>query len=142
VVSNCHACGAALPPNAAICPACGEPQTRPERKIVTVLFADLAGYTSLAESLDPEDVFGAVRQWMTELRLIVEAHGGTVPQVMGDGFMAVFGVPEAHEDDPERAVRAGLALAQYAEREGSRRDGIHFPGLHLGINTGEVIVAG
>ena len=131
-----------MPAGAVTCPSCGEPQTRPERKIVTVLFADLAGYTSLAESLDPEDVFGAVRPWMTELRLIVEDHGGTVPQVMGDGFMALFGVPAGHEDDPERAVRAGLALARYAEREASRQDGVHFPGLHIGINTGEVIVAG
>ena len=125
-----------------MCPACGEPTTRLERKVVTVLFADLAGYTSLAESLDPEEVYSVVRPWMTELRLIVEDHGGTVPQVMGDGFMAVFGVPATHEDDPQRAVRAGLALAEHGARLAARQSGVRFPGLRVGINTGEVIVAG
>jgi class 3 adenylate cyclase len=112
-----------------------------ERKVVSVLFADLAGYTALAEALDPEEVFGVVRPWMTDLRLIVEGHGGTVPQVMGDGFMAVFGVPTAHDDDPERAVRAALAMVSQARQLASRQAAVAFPGLHVGVNTGEVMVA-
>ena len=107
---RCPACGSSLPRDAITCPTCGEPVLQSERKVVSVLFADLAGYTALAEALDPEEVFGVVRPWMTDLRLIVEGHGGTVPQVMGDGFMAVFGVPTAHDDDAERAVRAALAM--------------------------------
>ena len=109
---------------------------------MTLLFADLAGYTSLAASLDPEEVYAVVRPWMTALRLVVEDHGGTVPQVMGDGFMAVFGVPTAHEDDADRAVRAALALARRAGELKARRTGVAFPGLHVGVNTGEVMVAG
>ncbi len=112
-----------------------------ERKVVSVLFADLAGYTALAETLDPEEVFGVVRPWLTDLRLVVEGHGGTVPQVMGDGFMAVFGVPTAHDDDAERAVRAALAMVSLAGQLASRQAAVAFPGLHVGVNTGEVIVA-
>ncbi|MGZ6271311.1 MAG: ATP-binding protein [Candidatus Limnocylindrales bacterium] len=115
---------------------------QPERKLVTVLFADLSGYTALAEALDPEDVYGAVRPWITGFRLIVEDHGGTVPQVMGDGFMAVFGVPAAHEDDAERAVRAALALVTHAAELDTASSGVRFPGLHIGVNSGEVIVVG
>ena len=81
-----------------------------ERKLVTLLFADLSGYTALAASMDPEEVYAFVRPGMAALQRIVEDHGGTVPQVMGDGFMAVFGVPAAHEDDAERALRAALAV--------------------------------
>ncbi len=139
---RCHACGAPLATAVSRCPTCGEPVVRPERKIVTVLFADLTGYTALAESLDPEDVYSVVRPWMTELRLIVEDHGGSVPQVMGDGFMAVFGVPTAHEDDAERAVRAALTLVERAGQLDSEPSEVRFPGLHIGVNTGEVIVVG
>lgn len=140
-VTRCPACAAELPAAAVACPACGEPVLPSERKVVTVLFADLAGYTALAETLDPEEVYGAVRPWMTDLRLVVEGHGGTVPQVMGDGFMAVFGVPTAHDDDAERAVHAALALVRRAAQLASGQAEIRFPGVHVGINTGEVIVA-
>ena len=71
-----------------------------------MLFADLSGYTALAESLDPEEVYTFLRPTMDELVGIVESFGGSVPHMQGDGFMAVFGVPVAHEDDAERAVRA------------------------------------
>ena len=84
------------------------PGARAERKLVTMLFADLAGFTALSERLDPEEVYGFLRPTMAELQAIVESYGGTVPQLMGDGFMAIFGVPVAHEDDAERAVRAAL----------------------------------
>jgi class 3 adenylate cyclase/tetratricopeptide (TPR) repeat protein len=112
-----------------------------ERKLVTLVFADLSGFTALASSLDPEEVFGFVRPALAEMQRIVEAHGGTVPHVMGDGFMAVFGVPTAHEDDAERAVRAALAVRDYAEALNRGRLGLRFPDVHAGINSGEVMVA-
>jgi class 3 adenylate cyclase len=85
-----------------------------ERKLVTLVFADLSGFTALASSLDPEEVYAVVRPGLAAMQRLVEEHGGTVPQVMGDGFMAVFGVPTAHEDDAERAVRAALAVRDHA----------------------------
>jgi adenylate cyclase len=72
------------------------PETRGERKLVTLLFTDLTGYTALAASLDPEEVYAFIRPTLADLQRVVEDHGGTVPQVQGDGFMAVFGVPVAH----------------------------------------------
>jgi class 3 adenylate cyclase len=112
-----------------------------ERKLVTLLFADLSGYTALVASMDPEEAYAFVRPGMAGLQRIVEDHGGTVPQVMGDGFMAVFGVPAAHEDDAERAVRAGLAVRDHARELRRRGTGTPFPEIHAGITSGEVMVA-
>jgi len=112
-----------------------------ERKLVTLLFADLSGFTALASSLDPEEVYAFVQPGMAALQRIVEDHGGTVPQVMGDGFMAIFGVPTAHEDDAERAVRAALAVREHARELRRSGTGIPFPEVHAGINSGEVMVA-
>jgi class 3 adenylate cyclase len=83
---------------------------RRERKVVTVLFADLVGFTARAETLDPEDVEAILRPYHERLRLELEQHGGTVEKFIGDAVMALFGAPVAHEDDPERAVRAALAI--------------------------------
>jgi len=112
-----------------------------ERKLVTLLFADLTGYTALAASLDPEEVYGFIRPAMLSLQRIVEGFGGTVPQIMGDGFMAVFGVPSAHEDDDERAVRAALAVRDHVDELNAGHEGIPFPRVHAGVNSGEVMVA-
>ena len=112
-----------------------------ERKLVALLFADLSGFTALASSLDPEEVYAFIRPGLDAMRRIVEEHGGSVPHVMGDGFMAVFGVPTAHEDDPERAVRAGLAVRDHARTLAQGRAGIRFPDVHAGVNSGEVMVA-
>jgi class 3 adenylate cyclase/tetratricopeptide (TPR) repeat protein len=112
-----------------------------ERKLVTLLFADLTGYTALASSLDPEEVYGFIRPGMLSLQRIVEGFGGTVPQIMGDGFMAVFGVPSAHEDDDERAVRAALAVRDHADEINAAHEGVPFPRVHAGVNSGEVMVA-
>jgi class 3 adenylate cyclase len=112
-----------------------------ERKLVTLLFADLSGYTALASSMDPEEVYAFVRPGMAGLQRIVEEHGGTVPQVMGDGFMAVFGVPAAHEDDAERAVRAALAVRDHARELRGHGPAIPFPEIHAGVTSGEVMVA-
>ena len=114
---------------------------RGERKLVTMLFADLAGYTALAETLDPEEVYGFLRPTMAELQAIVESYGGTVPQVQGDGFMAIFGVPVAHEDDAERAVRAALVVRDRVSILNRDRSGIQLPEVHSGVNSGEVMVA-
>src|SRR6187397_1546805 len=101
---------------------------RRERKVVTVLFADLVGFTARSEALDPEDVEAILRPYHQRLRTELEHRGGTVEKFVGDAVMAVFGAPVAHEDDPERAVRAALAI----------RDSI--PGVRIGVNTGEAVV--
>ena len=83
-----------------------------ERRVVTALFADLARSTGMGESLDPEVVRGIVSRFFELCSREVAARGGTVEKFSGDAVMAVFGVPSAHEDDPERAVRAALAIRE------------------------------
>ena len=90
---------------------------RRERKVVTVVFCDLVGFTSRAESLDPEDVEAILRPYHERVRAELERHGGTVEKFIGDAVMALFGAPTAHEDDPERAVRAALAIRDFALEE-------------------------
>jgi class 3 adenylate cyclase/tetratricopeptide (TPR) repeat protein len=116
------------------------PDIRGERKLVTLLFTDLTGYTALAASLDPEEVFSFIRPTLADLQRVVEDHGGTVPQLLGDGFMAVFGVPVAHEDDAERAVRAALAIRDRIRELNEGRSGLSIPEVHSGVNSGEVMV--
>jgi class 3 adenylate cyclase/tetratricopeptide (TPR) repeat protein len=108
--------------------------TRRERKVVTVLFADLVGFTSRAESLDPEDVEAILRPYHERLRSELERYGGTVEKFIGDAVMALFGAPTAHEDDPERAVRAALAIRDWAREEGELE-------VRIGITTGEALVS-
>jgi class 3 adenylate cyclase/tetratricopeptide (TPR) repeat protein len=117
-------CGAALTPAA-------EP-SREERKVVTVLFTDLVGSTARAEGLDPEDVRATLSAYYAQLRAELERHGGTVEKFIGDAVMAVFGAPVAHEDDPERAVRAALAIRDSVGEELEIRTAVH---------TGEALVA-
>ena len=93
---------------------------RRERKVVTVVFCDLVGFTSRAESLDPEDVEAILRPYHERVRAELERHGGTVEKFIGDAVMALFGAPTAHEDDPERAVRAALAIREFARRRRAR----------------------
>ncbi|CAN5290608.1 hypothetical protein BH20ACT13_BH20ACT13_14830 [soil metagenome] len=108
-------------------------EPRRERKVVTVLFCDLVGFTSQAESLDPEDVEAILRPYHARVRAELERHGGTVEKFIGDAVMALFGAPVAHEDDPERAVRAALAIRDFAVADGLE--------LRVGITTGEVLVS-
>ncbi|HEY6835524.1 MAG TPA: adenylate/guanylate cyclase domain-containing protein [Gaiellaceae bacterium] len=105
-----------------------------ERKVVTVLFADLVGFTSRAESLDPEDVHAILRPYHERLRSELERHGGTVEKFIGDAVMALFGAPTAHEDDPERALRAALGIRDWAREEGDLE-------VRIGITTGEALVS-
>jgi class 3 adenylate cyclase len=107
-------------------------EARRERKVVTVLFADLVGFTSRAEQLDPEDVAAELGRYHAHLREELERHGGTVEKFIGDAAMAIFGAPVTHEDDPERAVRAGPAILGWAADEGIE--------MRIGINTGEALV--
>jgi class 3 adenylate cyclase/tetratricopeptide (TPR) repeat protein len=113
---------------------------REERKVVTVLFADLVGFTSRSERLDPEDVRATLTPYFARLREELERRGGTVEKFIGDAVMAVFGAPTAHEDDPERAVRAALAIRDaMAELNEQEPDfDLH---VRVGVNTGEALVS-
>jgi class 3 adenylate cyclase/tetratricopeptide (TPR) repeat protein len=106
---------------------------RRERKVVTVVFCDLVGFTARAESMDPEDVEALLRPYHQRVRSELERYGGTVEKFIGDAVMALFGAPVAHEDDPERAVRAALAIRDFAVEEGLE--------LRVGITTGEALVS-
>src|SRR5215210_1847623 len=139
--SPCPACGEVVALGLAYCTACGadlapSPGPTPsaeERKIVSVLFADLVGSTERAERLDPEDVRRLLDSFHLRLKGELERFGGTVEKYIGDAVMALFGAPRAHEDDPERAVRAALAL-----REAVVGDELQ---LRIGVTTGEALVA-
>jgi ABC-type oligopeptide transport system substrate-binding subunit/class 3 adenylate cyclase len=113
-----------------------------ERRIVTALFADVAGSTALSERLDPEEAKLVIGGAISCAIAAVEAYGGTVTSLMGDGLLALFGAPVAHEDDPERAVRAGLDIRtvarEYAD-EVRRGWGVEGFAMRVGIHTGEVV---
>ncbi len=143
---DCPRCTTPNPEGSRFCNNCGASLvTRVgvhERRIVTALFADLARSTSLGERLDPEVVRGVVGDFFELARLEIERRGGTVEKFSGDAVMAVFGLPQAHEDDPERAVRAALAIGDgLATLAGAalERHGIDVQ-ARIGIESGEVVV--
>ncbi len=112
---TCPACGSENADAAKFCSECGASLAvaqlaREERKVVTCLFCDLVGFTARAERMDPEDVRSLLQPYHARVRSELERFGGTVEKFIGDAVMAVFGAPVAHEDDPERAVRAALAI--------------------------------
>ncbi len=109
----------------------------PERRFVTILFADIKGFTSLSESLDPEDVEDIINSIFRTFREIIEGHGGYLDKFIGDAVMAVFGAPRSHSDDPRRAILSGLKM-QGALKEFNEKHGLNL-GLRIGINTGEVL---
>jgi class 3 adenylate cyclase len=145
---TCPVCGTPTVPSARFCYACGAlldtselaAETTAERRIVTVLFGDLSDFTAWAEGVDPERVGVVTDHVLAVLGRSVTEHGGTIDKLTGDGIMAVFGAPTAHEDDTERAVRAAAqmqaAVRRVMEEEtgGGRRKG-----LRVGLNTGEVL---
>jgi class 3 adenylate cyclase/tetratricopeptide (TPR) repeat protein len=108
-------------------------EPRRERKVITVVFADLVGFTARSEQLDPEDVEAILQPYQDLLRTELERYGGTVEKFIGDAVMAIFGAPVAHEDDPERAVRAALAVRDTIRERGELQ-------LRIAVNTGEAIV--
>src|SRR5919201_783635 len=107
---------------------------RQERKVVTVLFCDLVGFTSRAEEMDPEDVAALLGPYQARLKQELERFGGTVEKFIGDAVMALFGAPLAHEDDPERALRAALAIRDWVLEEGELQ-------LRIAVDTGEALIA-
>jgi class 3 adenylate cyclase/tetratricopeptide (TPR) repeat protein len=155
----CPTCGTINPPEAKFCMSCGTglaadaPPARPapvqpsielppeERRQVTVLFADLSGYTAVAERMDPEQVKSFVDRALRRLGQEVDRFGGSVDKYIGDNVMAVFGAPVAHEDDVERAVRAALGMQEAMEEINARIASDHDVNLALrvGVNTGEVV---
>ena len=154
--ATCPSCGAENPDQAKFCIECGSPlgaeAARPprpaadepppeERRKATVIFADLSGYTAVSERLDPERMKSLVDRALRRLGEEVERHGGTIDKYIGDNVMGVFGAPVAHEDDPERAVRAGLAMQAAMDEINERIAadiGASFA-LRVGINSGDVL---
>src|SRR5437870_2927305 len=137
----CPSCGFANPPGQRFCGNCGTrveggaasgaaTPAAGERKLATVLFADVVGFTSLAENTDPEAVARTVDAAFRRMAEVVESYGGTVDKYLGDALMAVFGVPQAHDDDAERAVAAALAMREVGGDLA----------FSIGVNTGEVMV--
>jgi class 3 adenylate cyclase/tetratricopeptide (TPR) repeat protein len=143
----CPACGEENPEGFQFCGFCTAPLTdglsaapREERKVVSVLFCDLVGFTAASEAVDPEDVRARLRPYHARLREEVERFGGTMEKFVGDAVMAVFGAPLAHEDDAERAVRAGLRILEAIGELNGADPGLDLQ-VRVGINTGEGVVA-
>jgi class 3 adenylate cyclase len=148
--ASCDRCGTPHPPGARFCSQCGAPLTRDtegalaadaERKQVTVLFSDLTGYTTLSERLDPEETREIMTRIFARAAEVVGRYDGRIEKFIGDAIMAIFGVPQAHEDDPVRAVRAALELHEAVEQlrpDVERRAGAAIA-LHSGVNTGLVV---
>ncbi len=145
---TCPSCGSTNPATNAFCGSCGTgldaPPAAPaleERKVVSMLFADLTASTEMASRLDPEDLRAVLRPFFDTMVEEIDRYGGTVEKYIGDAIVAAFGAPVAHEDDPERAIRCALAMQRrvpelndaLAERAGGDLS------LRIGINTGEVV---
>lgn len=164
---SCRSCGNPVADDARFCPNCGALQTvaEEERRVVTAIFADIVGFTALAEHRDPEEVKHLVDRCFEQLANDITEFGGVVDKIVGDAIVALFGAPIAHEDDPERAVRAALkmqtTLTSMAEGLQPSRDPGSSPTserskelepsreagatpvaieMRVGINTGEVLV--
>ena len=146
----CPNCSAAVSADQRFCDECGhnlaaapeparEPERTAERRLVSVLFADLVGFTALSESRDAEEVRELLSRYFETCRRLVERYGGTVEKFIGDAVMAVWGTPTANEDDAERAVRTGLDLVAAVAALGAE---LGAPELRLraGVLTGEAAV--
>src|SRR5438309_8793082 len=117
-----------------------------ERRVVTIMFADITGSTPLADKLDPEDLRAILAGYFNLMTEQIRRHGGTVEKYIGDAVMAIFGAPVAHEDDPDRAIRAALDMQAALNRFNTRRLE-HDPSatrlqMRIGINTGDVAAPG
>ena len=151
---TCDACGAELAPGSRFCPSCGtpvamtaapeDPLTREdELKPVTALFADVVGSTRLGERLSPDESKALIGECVSMMTRAVEEYGGTLQAYMGDGICAYFGVPTAHEDDPERAARAALRIVEVVGEYATdiaRAWGIEDFNVRVGINSGQTAV--
>jgi class 3 adenylate cyclase/tetratricopeptide (TPR) repeat protein len=144
-VLSCPRCGEENAERARFCWSCGAsfeaeaPSTTEERKVVSVLFVDLVGFTARSDRSDPEDVRATLRVYHERLKREIERFGGTVEKFVGDAVMAVFGAPVAHEDDAERAVRAALRIADAIDELNEERPGLDLA-IRAAVNTGEAVV--
>src|SRR5918992_1695773 len=142
----CPSCGEENPDKAKFCFECATPlKAAPapqaeERKVVSVLFVDLVGFTARSHDADPEDVRAALAPYHQRLKREIERFGGTVEKFIGDAVMAVFGAPVAHEDDAERAVRAALRITE-AIQEMNEGNAPYELAVRGAVNTGEVLVS-
>ena len=143
---TCPSCGKDNPDGFAFCGHCGAglrgptPSLLEERKVVSILFCDLVGFTAASDKQDPEDVRARLRSYHARLRQEIERYGGTVEKFVGDAVMAAFGAPASHEDDAERAVRAGLGILDAIAGLNASEPELDLK-VRVGINTGEAVVA-
>jgi class 3 adenylate cyclase/tetratricopeptide (TPR) repeat protein len=141
----CPSCGEENPDRARFCWSCGAPLAEPpkpateERKVVSVLFVDLVGFTAASEHADPEDVRARLRPYHARLKQEIERFGGTVEKFVGDAVMAVFGAPVTHEDDAERAVNAALRILAAIDELNEEHPGLELA-VRGAVNTGEAMV--
>jgi class 3 adenylate cyclase len=151
----CPACDTVNQPSEDFCGGCGKtlaqvaaPPARrrqvagPERRQLTVMFCDLVGSTALSHELDPEDLREVIRSYQEGTRHVIARYEGFVARYMGDGMLAYFGYPQAHEDDAARAIHAGLEIAQAPDLLDvlPTREGVWRPRVRIGIATGLVVV--
>ena len=141
----CASCGQENPDVARFCLACGtelstQPVGQDERRIVSIVFVDLVGFTARAENLDPEDVQAVLGPYHEHVRRELESFGGTVEKFIGDAIMAVFGAPTAYGDDAERAVRGALAVRDSTLELDARELHLDLQ-LRIAVNTGEALVS-
>ncbi len=148
LIGTCSNCGAPLPASSRFCSACGQAAhadtAESERRQLTVLFCDMVGSTSLSERLDPEDLGDLFNSFQRVCRDAIFRHGGHVSQFLGDGLLAYFGYPVAHEDDAVRAVLAALSILNTVkllnEGIGKRLQAeVH---VRVGLHTGVVVIGG
>ncbi|MDX6413485.1 MAG: hypothetical protein QOH23_895, partial [Gaiellaceae bacterium] len=140
----CPQCGEENPEKAKFCLECGAAlataaPSAEERKLITVLFCDIVGSTAKAENMDPEDVRARLEPYYTRLRAELVSFGGTVEKFIGDADVALFGAPVAHEDDPERAVLAALAICTAIAELNAEDEWLDLQ-VRIGVNTGEALV--
>src|SRR5215211_530684 len=139
---RCDACGQSNPAGQRHCGWCGAPLVTlelEERKDVSAVFCDLVGYTPRTEGKDPEDVKRLVSDYRAAVLPEFERFGGTLAREFGDGLLILYGWPRAHEDDPERAVRAAFASIEALERMNASRPELDLH-VHIGVTTGETLV--
>ena len=145
-MTKCQACGHENPETIKFCGECAAPltdgkQSREVRKTVTIVFCDIAGSTSIGEALDPESLRHAMERFFDPMRTAIERHGGIVEKFIGDAVMAVFGMPQVHEDDALRAIWSAVEMRERLaalNKELDRDRGVSLA-IRTGVMTGEVV---